>query len=88
MIIHARQRDVNRNRADSHGFLKIQMGDTPSVYTDFTERTEFFRHFTEETVLSVGSVYKKQILSSDNEKTIIRTPALHEPSGVRRCGQG
>lgn len=49
-------------------FSRTERGDFR--YTDFTNQTEFFALLTEETVYSVCSVYKREILSTFLEKTI------------------
>ena len=48
---------------DSHGCSKVRIFDS-GIRNPRSERS-FFRHLTEETMLSVSSVYKKQVLSSD-----------------------
>ncbi|HEX5809699.1 MAG TPA: hypothetical protein VFY25_13615, partial [Anaerolineales bacterium] len=50
-------------------------------YTDFADCTEFFRHLTEKTAVSVVSVYKPGILSAFLEKTIKRVPVLIDLAG-------
>ncbi len=55
-----------------HGCSKIRM--LEPRYTDFTESTELFRHFAENTVLSVLSVYEKRILPGSLEKTMQKIP--------------
>jgi hypothetical protein len=49
-------------KSTEQGVLKVQVEDF--LYTDFTERTEFFLYFTEVSVLSAGYVYRKKIFSS------------------------
>ena len=51
----------------------FQRLDLRLLYTGFTEQTESFpfHHFTEETALSACSVYKKRVLASLLEKTIM-----------------
>jgi hypothetical protein len=49
-------------KSTEQGVLKVLVEDF--LYTDFTERTEFFLYFTEVSVLSAGSVYQKKIFSS------------------------
>jgi len=60
---------VKSFESTSHGFLKIQIGDI--WYTDVPDRAELFRLFSEKSVLSAGSIYKKRVLSTNFEKTII-----------------
>ena len=43
----------------------VQSQAPDSLYTDFAEGAELFRHSTKKTVLSVCSLYKKMGLSSD-----------------------
>ena len=51
------------------------------ILFSYTERTDFFRHFTEKTVFSVSSVYKPHVFSSDNEKAMTTSLWLsQEPS--------
>jgi hypothetical protein len=52
-----------------HGYFDT-VSERRTVSTSFADRRDSFRQFTEETVLSVCSVYKKWILSSDFAKTI------------------
>jgi len=54
---------------EKHGLLKV--GRKSLLYTDCTERTEFFRVLTEEAVLSVLSMYKESVLAGFLEKAII-----------------